>query len=578
MLDPEQRAAVTTTADRSLVLASAGSGKTRVLTHRIKHLLDNGAAPSEILAFSFTRKASDEIKSRLVEMIGPKAHACYLGTMHGIALRILRQYGDAIGYKRNATVYGDWEFDTLIESVARENGILRGKTWRPGKKTIMAAFDEFEQTHTMPDELDDAWRVVGLTMQRCRENNALPYFGLLHFFREFTLTQNVRDFFNWRYMLVDEVQDISKQQWDIIEDLHRANIELFATGDFSQSIYSFRSAYPEYLEKRKHTFNIVNLHTNYRSAPCIVEAANHLIANNHSPLTVDMVAGRQCEGRLTVAAKMKSANIAADIFAETAIRKWSDIAVLARTNKLATKVGQALAAMGVPVVVPNDKTSFLRSDTFQTFLAPLKLALNPHDNFAFLLCKHCFEIESAEYRSIRLQAAKEAKSHGQVFFERNPIYAKKAASFTEAPMELVITSLYETVKTPWCTVELYEKCRNTALELVQFGQSARDFLDYLALFDIQTSLAGEELDAVRCMTVHGAKGLEFPVVYVAGVNEGIMPSIRTTSTDADMREERRIAYVAWTRARDVLNLCVRPEVSEGGKQSPISRFVAESHA
>lgn len=286
-LDLQQRAAVTTDSRRAMVLAGAGAGKTRVLVERIAHLIENGASPFEIMAFTFTRKAAGEIRDRLVERIGNKAYRVEMGTMHALALRMVKRFGSFIGFRwEGVTVYGEWEEAFLLREIARELFIYDGK-WKIPKKVVDAAFARYYQTGAEPGPDEPVRALFDVFIARCRENNALTYGSLLVGMR--LLIPKLAEYLKTKHILVDESQDLDLLQWNIVNEMIKAfGAALYIVGDVSQSIYSWRGALPEYLVEHQGEFDIFNLESNYRSYPEIVEAANKLIENNVMRLPLTM--------------------------------------------------------------------------------------------------------------------------------------------------------------------------------------------------------------------------------------------------------------------------------------------------
>ena len=287
-LDTQQQTAIKTTSPRALVLAGAGSGKTKVLIERIAWLIETQkVSPTEIMAFSFTRKASGEIRDRLKERIGGKANGVQMGTMHGLALEFIHRFGEAIGLRpANVTVYGDWESGYLLADVAQE---MTAK--KPALKATKEALERYYQTGEEPKKDDPGRDLFTVFLARCRENNALTYGALLVGLR--LLVPTLAKYLHVRHVLCDEVQDLDGLQWSILNEMIAAfKSNLYTVGDVSQSIYEFRGAVPTYLVEHQSEFDIYNLESNYRSYADIVEAANRLIEHNIMRLPLTMRAVR----------------------------------------------------------------------------------------------------------------------------------------------------------------------------------------------------------------------------------------------------------------------------------------------
>ncbi len=594
-LDPDQLAAVTTDAPRALVLAGAGSGKTRVLTERIAYLIEERhASPSEIVAVTFTRKAAAEMRERLLKRIGNKAYGVTMGTMHALALIQLRRFGELLSLRPdNITVYSEWEEDFLLRQVATEIGYFKGK-WKVPKKDIDAAFGAYYATGAEPDESFAVYDLFRAFMARCRENNALTYGGLLTGFM--LLLPRVMQYLGWRHVLVDEVQDLDRLQWGLIEAMAKGlPATLFAVGDTSQAIYQWRGAAPEYLLENADTFHVLRLERNYRSGRRIVEAANRLIEHNRMRLPVTMQACREdlmgtVPGNLGSGQGMDSKAIAEEVRASIpATGLTYDIAVLARKHVLLQKVAEELDAVGVPYLYVGQKAALTNTEEFRRFHAFLKLIVNPFDNFAFLLIKDKLGLSDRDYAAVRAMAIQHDRSH---FQEWKKTFGSEGWIFPDADPRtdvLIAMTAYDVdmvsrdgVTPPTVTAFINAYCAGRPPS----ERTVSAYLGWLSTYDVQDEIPAADPDGpgvVTLATIHGSKGLEWPYVILAGCNEGILPSKRAVDA-GDIEEERRLAYVAITRARDCLTLAVRPERSEkvghDGKvrvyESPVSRFVGEA--
>jgi DNA helicase-2/ATP-dependent DNA helicase PcrA len=590
-LDPDQLAAVTTDAPRALVLAGAGSGKTRVLTERIAYLIEEcHASPSEIVAVTFTRKAAGEMRERLVKRIGNKAFGVTMGTMHALALVQLRRFGELLGLRPdNITVYSEWEESFLLRQVATEMGALKGKTWKLSKKAVDATFSMYYSTGIEPSELDKGlFNLFRAFMARCRENNALTYGGLLTGFM--LLLPRVMQYLGWRHVLVDEVQDLDRLQWGLLETMAKGlPASLFAVGDSSQAIYQWRGAAPEYLLENADTFQVLRLERNYRSGAWIVEAANRLIEHNRMRLPVTMQACREDGALVAACPEMDSRAVArAATLANLNHFLPRETAVLARKHVLLQRVAEELDAVGVPYLYVGQKAALTNTEEFRRFHAFLKLLVNPFDNFAFLLIKDKLELSDQDYAAVRAMAIQHDRSH---FQEWKETFNQGWLFFSVAPDTDVLVAIRAH------DVDMVARRDFVSEDILDFvgsycfGRPPQDrtvaaYLEWLSTYDVQDEIPPADPagpGVVTLATIHGAKGLEWPYVILAGCNEDILPSKRAVDA-GDIEEERRLAYVAITRARDCLTLAVRPERSEkvgqDGKvrvyESPVSRFVGEA--
>ena len=408
----EQSAAVITDSDKALVLAGAGSGKTRVLTARIQHLVEAcKVSPYEILSFTFTRKASQEMQKRLETAIGSKAFHVTMGTMHGVALNYLQRFGELVGLRPGKiTVYSSWEEQFLLKDVAMELGYHTGKAWKGLKKRdVDRAFDLFYTVGFRDPETLEANELMDAFLVRCTENNALTYGTILTTFIE--LIPKITQFLDLRHILVDEVQDNDPLQWEIVNLLCKlCGASLFAVGDIDQSIYAFRGADPEYLVRNQGLFDIYRLQTNYRSGGNIVEAANNLIEHNRNRLEKTMVSKKDMCRKIETVDSMDSSRIAGLL----AFYRHN-VAVLARNHFMLIKLSRLLDEAHIKHEYIGKKTALTRSENFRRFHAFLKLIVNPFDNFSFLLIRDYIGVTTDEYKEIRIKAVTEYKSHFQAW-------------------------------------------------------------------------------------------------------------------------------------------------------------------
>ncbi len=575
-LDKNQQQAVETTSKKALVLSGAGSGKTRVLIERIAHLLEEKkVAPSEIMAFTFTRKAAKEIQDRLETRIGPQAHKVQTGTMHGVALGLLWRFGEYLDYKpKSITVYGQWETDFLIKEVAADLGLFK-KTWKipkkkmPGKKSVDGMFADYYERGLPPSRDHPGKTLFHEFTRRCRENNALTYGALL--IGLFNLLPLINRFLTIRHILVDEVQDIDSLQWQIIEDMQSCfDADLFVVGDIDQSIYGFRGAIPNYLVNRLHTFDLYRAENNYRSDPAIINAANRLIQHNTGRIEFEMKAVKESIEQVNVIKEMDSAAIA--VFLTPFI---TPTAVLARNHFLLKKLSKLLDEVGVEHSYVGSKTKLVESEPFRRFHAFLKLTVNPYDNFSFLLIRDLVGLTKIEYSMIREKAVKEGKSHFKVWRETHrDQFIDYYDSVDRWEMDGIVNKLYFMFDddrfsdsalfiNPWLADHL--------------NGTVAEYLSWLATYGETDEI--KESNEIQLMTIHAAKGLEFSTVIIAGCNEGILPSKQSRSDVDKVNDERRLMYVAMTRAEKLLVCTVRPEKKEyKGKITfnPVSRFLKEA--
>jgi len=576
-LDSQQQAAVFTSSKKALVLAGAGSGKTRVVVERIRHLLkDKKVSPYEILALTFTRKAAEELRTRI------DTPYITIGTIHAIALNLLHRFGDLVGMKaRNITVYGGFEEEFLIKEIAIDLGIFKGKTWKFPKKEILSMLNTYYAKGEEPKEDHPGYVLFKELMTRCRENNSMTYGMLLTAMME--LVPKIKQYLKWKYVFLDEAQDTDPLQWWIVEEFPKLlGASLFAVGDIDQSIYKFRGAVPEYLVSQQDQFDIYRLENNYRSVPEIVEASNRLIEHNTEriPKTMRATRGSGVMEAIEIVPNADCLTIA-NLVGSFSDCDYGHIVVLSRIHKLLEKLSEELTNLGIPHVKIGRKTALVESEPFRRFHALLKLLVNPYDNFSFLLIRDLIGVPRETYNQIRLEATQLSKSHFQVWrnIDRDSIYCAFYDSIDQWCFDEIIVNL--------CSSEFawpfdIQPIKAFVLDWCQKdGRAVNDYLEWLATWDIQEELTEEKEDKVKLMTIHAAKGLEFPVVIVAGCNEGILPSNHAINS-GDVEEERRLFYVACTRAKDNLIITERPEetIDQRGMvhKNPVSRFIKEMEA
>ena len=575
-LSQEQQKAAFTESKRAMVIAGGGSGKTRTMISRIKHLIENcHVSPYEILCLTFTRKAAGEIKDRLIKEIGQAASKVNTGTIHSIALNYLQRFGELAGLRPGKiTVYSEFEEQFLLKDVAMELGFHTGKTWKGVKKKEVeqAFYNYYTSGAYLRDE--KVKTIMDAFFARCRENNALTYGTILTEFKR--LIPKISQFMGLRHVLADECQDNDPLQWDILNDICQAcNASLFAVGDPRQSIYSFRGADPEYLIRNKDQFDIYNLTDNYRSSANIVEAANNLISHNNMDICEPMVAIREHKMKVIHATNVDSEKIKDWAIERQALK--SGAAILGRNHWLLEKLSRLLTESGIKHEYIGKKTKLTRSEPFRRFHAFLKLIVNPFDNFSFLLIKDYLGITPEEYRNIRWDASVEYISHFEAW---KTLSVKDAYTWqewlksSEAGDFSTVIDFMEDIDFGFDTELIFEFIYGWIFK--NYDGTIDQYLNWLATWDIQDEIK-EESEGLMLMTGHASKGLEFSTVIVIGLNEGIFPDKRDITSN-NLTDSRRLAYVAMTRAEDQLILTSRPleKDDDGQIKNPVSRFISES--
>lgn len=638
LLNPAQTQAVTHASGPLLVLAGAGSGKTRVLAHRLAHLIATKAAsPHEILAVTFTNKAAKELRERidtlLVETTGKPLppRGLWVGTFHSICARILREDIEALGgpYGRNFVIYDETEQLALIKDAINRLG-LDDKAYPPravqaqisrAKNTFVSAeaFTEDAKGHNARNVA----KVFTEYQKSLARQNALDFDDLLllaaRLFQERPdrLAAYQRRF---KHILIDEYQDTNQTQYQLVKLLSQASRNLFVVGDVDQSIYSFRAADFRIILQFKQDFpdaQVIALEENYRSTQTILDAANAVISNNTERYPKTLWTRNPKGERITLYGaeddRTEASWVVDQIRELTANRPPSDIAVLYRTNAQSRALEEALMRWGVPYRLIGG-TRFYERKEVKDALAYLRLIFNPADDAAFT------RVVNAPRRGVGatslsklnalahdagvplLQAARvpEAAGIGGKAGKAIAAFVTKVEEWQVRAADEPVPDLLERVlvesgylaeleadTTPnakhggtegRARLENLEELLNVAHQFVALSDdpSLGGFLTHMSLLT-DMDKQEEQDHAVTLMTLHSAKGLEFPVVFLVGLEEGVFPHKRTLDNPPEIEEERRLAYVGITRAREKLFLTYagRRMVFGSYMESLPSRFLDE---
>jgi DNA helicase-2/ATP-dependent DNA helicase PcrA len=590
-LNDQQLQAATSGNPIILNLAGAGSGKTRVLTHRIAYLhQEKRVGTSNVLAITFTRLAAKEMKERAMKLVGKgEGYKLTIGTFHSFCVRVLKEWGHLVSLEKNFTIYGEEDRRAIIQSCIDELGYKRVK--------LQDVLDNLYVV--LPDDSPVA-KVAKEYYYRLKRNNAVDLDGLLFFAKEaIAFPQAQAELQNrYRYVFVDEFQDTSDTQMEIIELLNPSN--LFVVGDDFQSIYGWRKANVrniiEFPDKYQDC-EVVKLERNYRSTKQIVSAANTLIKHNLSQTEKALIADRDgADIRYLVMPDdgIEAMNVADLIVGEREISdSWSDIAVLARTNRQLQKVKEALDRKNIPSLIVSSQDDIFKNHDIRMLIAFIEAAINPLDDMNVRKVINFPEarVTDLEIQNIELKALDLGQSLSDVMFigtEKEKEFLKLLALIRlgSDEYESTIGVIEETIHQLDLRIHYHNEGLNNRLEDLaamflevdkwqnvqnSLGESCGiySFLKWLKTKDLQEKLV-QEVDAVKLMTVHASKGLEFPVVFIIGMNQNVFPSKRTE----DMEEERRLFYVAITRAKDRLYL-TRPEYRVAYPGGPM-KFQVES--
>lgn len=610
-LNEAQRAAVEYIDGPSLVIAGAGSGKTRVLTYKIAYLLSQGMKPWSIMVLTFTNKAAREMKERIGKLVGNDlAQHLYMGTFHSIFSRILRAEAEHIGFNNNFTIYDESDSRSLIKAIVKEMG-LDDKKYKPAavhakismaKNNLMsaAAYDSdaaiFEQNKRA--QMPEVGKIFVAYVQRCKQANAMDFDDLLTLtYQLFREHEDIRHKYAARfdYVLVDEYQDTNHVQMSIVMQLCQEKQRVCAVGDDSQSIYSFRGANIDNILNYQRQFQgtrLFKLEQNYRSTQTIVEAANSLIKHNRNQIPKDVFSenakGEKIQYKPAYSDKEEAAIVAKDV---KRIRRedgcqYSDFAILYRTNAQSRSFEEEFRKQGIPYRIYGG-LSFYQRKEIKDIIAYFRLVANPDDEEAI---KRIINYPARGIGATTVLKIADCAHQNQVSFwevigapERYGLAVTKGTMNKLETFRLLISSFIERAQ----TTDVYELgdaiikesgisqdimsgkdaddlARQENLEEFLSGMSAfveerreegrfdelflQDYLQDVALLTDADSDGDKDEPRVSLMTVHAAKGLEFPTVFVVGLEENIFPSPLSAASLRELEEERRLLYVAITRA------------------------------
>ncbi|MCC6712069.1 MAG: UvrD-helicase domain-containing protein [Candidatus Dadabacteria bacterium] len=617
-LNPSQHAAVTHPGGPLLVLAGAGSGKTKIITERISYLVTKeGVSPHRILAVTFTNKAANEMRERVSHLIPGSARSLWIGTFHSTALRILKRDIDKLpGFDRNFAIYDDADQVRLIkECMVRLNIGERGIEPRFVRTRIDRAKNRGGKPgDTGNDELDEHLsNIYELYEKEMRKLNALDFGDLLHVtVRLFEERPEVLHAYQeqFRHILVDEYQDTNHVQYRMVRMLSGKHENIFVVGDDNQSIYGWRGADITNIlnfEKDFPSSSIIKLEKNYRSTKNILDAANGLITKNRNRheknLWTDNPEGEKLSYYEAVDEREEARYVVSGIESEASGgRSYRDIAVFYRTNNQSRVIEEELLRKDVPYTIVG-ATGFYQRAEIRDLTAFLRVIANPNDDLSLrrIINVPPRGIGKSTIDEVARLAANEdipfveaiRKSVSEnAFPQRTTLALKKFLSMLEGLIEFEenhgIGETIDRVLEKTGYLELLEKeperrenvgeIFNVAAEFEreEEGAGVREFLDRITLSSDIDSYSGKE-ERAALMTLHSAKGLEFPVVFIIGMEEKLIPHYNSIKDDGDVEEERRLFYVGITRAREKLYLTgARSRRFFGKEERPTpSRFVSE---
>ncbi len=633
LLNPSQAAAVMQTEGPCMIIAGAGSGKTRVLTYRIAHLLEKGVDPFNILALTFTNKAAKEMRARVEKVVGPEAKNLWMGTFHSVFAKILRTEADKIGYPRSFTIYDSQDSKTLLGQIIKElelddkiykpNAVL-GRISDAKNKLISVAQYLADPGIKADDEASMKPKMGAIYQQyyqRCFKAGAMDFDDLL--FNTNVLFKDHTDVLNkyqhkFRYVMVDEYQDTNYSQYLITRKLAAKERNICVVGDDAQSIYAFRGADITNIlnfEKDYPELEVFKLEQNYRSTKNIVWAANSVIKNNQAQLRKDVFSENE-EGHLIEVLKAASDNeegklVANSIFEEKMNNhlSYDNFAILYRTNAQSRAMEESLRKLNIKYKIVGG-LSFYQRKEIKDLVAYLRLTVNQNDEQALRrvinypkrgigdttisklinvaeesnhtlweVVSHADQFLAARVSNPVVGFAEKIKSYTVVAgkedaFEAAKFIAKNSGMLEEMFADKTIEGLsrYENLQ------ELLNGIKEYTDDPERDDKSLGAFLQDIALVtDSDLKDAAQDGEAVTLMTIHSAKGLEFRNVYIVGMEENLFPSQMMITSRKDLEEERRLFYVAITRAEKKLTLSYATSRYQWGnlRSAEKSRFLDE---
>lgn len=594
-----------------LVLAGAGSGKTKVLTQRIINLIDSGVSPYNILAITFTNKAAKEMRNRVENELGSITDSIFIGTFHSFGLRILRENSIDIGYTSNITILDTDDAKAIVKRILKENG------YDPAKyeiRTIINKISSAKNDGISPDEytklfLNDLDIVIGLVYKEytklLKDNNSVDFDDLL--LKPVELLKKNKIILEkyqerFKYILVDEYQDTNSIQYELCKLLASKYKNIFVVGDANQSIYSFRNAdYRNILnfEKDYKNTKVILLEENYRSTNNILKAANSVIKNNSEGKKLNLWSSKR-DGELIdyirCEDEIKEANFVINKIKDLISNgyKYSDIAVLYRTNAQSRVVEDAFVRNNIPHNIIGSYYFYNRKE-IKDLIAYLKLIYNPCDSVSLerIINVPKRGIGAKSIENLRKKATENNISMFDAIDSGKELEFKKMilklqefslnANLSDLIEEILSTTglrmEYEINKSleNEAKVENLNEFKTVALMFEESGiYDLQTFLENIALVSDRGQYSNDG-DEVSIMTLHSAKGLEFNVVFLLGMEEGLFPHNRSFNSLSDLEEERRLCYVGITRAKEKLYLLSARQRTIFGKTSGTieSRFIRE---
>ncbi|NQD72416.1 UvrD-helicase domain-containing protein [Sphingobacterium shayense] len=608
-LNPSQRAAVEQIKGPVMIVAGAGSGKTRVITYRVAHLIQQGVDPFNILVLTFTNKAAKEMRERIMSVVGQEAKNIWMGTFHSVFARILRVEAELIGYPKNFTIYDSDDTKSLIRTIIKEMS-LDDKLYNANhvygrissaKNNLISAQEYNKNEAIMAEDIANGRGQLGQIYmtyaQRCYRAGAMDFDDLL--FKTNVLLNKHPDVLHkyqhqFKYLMVDEYQDTNFSQYLIVKRLAAVNENICVVGDDAQSIYAFRGANIQNIlnfQKDYPDVKVFKLEQNYRSTKMIVNAANSIIEKNTNQLEKNVFSENE-DGEKIKVKRAFSDNEEGKIVAEAIAQKrslegsnYKDFAILYRTNAQSRSMEEALRKLGVPYKL-HGGTSFYQRKEIKDLIAYFRLTFNPNDEEALKRVINYPRRGIGDTTVEKIMVAADQQqyrlwdvvSNAQMFLDGRSASAvgnfglmiqsfqamAKSNSAFETAMHIaqhsgILKDLYEDKSVEG--LSRYENIQELLNGIKEFSEreDIEDkgldiFMQDIALLTNDDNDKDPNADTVSLMTIHSSKGLEFPNVFIVGLEENLFPSQLSLNSRSELEEERRLFYVAVTRAEKMLHL------------------------
>ena len=608
-LNPSQRGAVEQTEGPVMIVAGAGSGKTRVITYRVAHLIRKGVDPFNILVLTFTNKAAKEMRERIMSVVGQEAKNIWMGTFHSVFARILRVEAELLGYPKNFTIYDTDDTKSLIRAILKEMN-LDDKLYNANhvygrissaKNNLISPQEYNKNEAILAEDISNGRPQLGQIYmtyaQRCYRAGAMDFDDLL--FKTNVLLNKYPDVLHkyqhqFKYLMVDEYQDTNFSQYLIVKRLAAVNENICVVGDDAQSIYAFRGANIQNIlnfQKDYPDVRVFKLEQNYRSTKMIVNAANSVIEKNQNQLEKNVFSENEDGEKIKVARAFSDNEegkiVAEAISQERALKnlRYKDFAILYRTNAQSRAMEEALRKINVPYKLYGG-TSFYQRKEIKDLIAYFRLTFNPNDEEALKRVINYPRRGIGDTTLERILVAADQQQHrlwdvvanAQMFLDGRSANAvgnfgvmiqsfqatAKTNSAFETAMHIaqhsgILKDLYEDKSVEG--LSRYENIQELLNGIKEFSEreDIEDrgldvFMQDIALLTNDDNDKDPNADTVSLMTIHASKGLEFPVVFIVGLEENLFPSQLSLNSRSELEEERRLFYVAVTRAEKKLHL------------------------